>query len=59
LCRPDEVRKPEDYFGDLPALALAPEVLTLAGHIVDSKAADFDPVTFRDRYEEALRARSR
>jgi non-homologous end joining protein Ku len=25
-------------------------------HIVDSKAADFDPLTFRDRYEEALLA---
>ena len=37
-------------------LALAPDLLTLAGHIVDSKAADFDPFTFRDRYEEALRA---
>jgi DNA end-binding protein Ku len=31
-------------------------MLTLAGHIVDSKAADFDPLTFRDRYEEALLA---
>jgi DNA end-binding protein Ku len=56
LRYPDEVRKAEDYFGDLPDLTLAPDMLTLAGHIVDSKAADFDPLTFRDRYEEALRA---
>jgi hypothetical protein len=28
----------------------------LPGHIVDSKAAGFDPSTFRDRYEEALLA---
>jgi DNA end-binding protein Ku len=26
-------------------------MLTLAEHIVDSKAGDFDPLTFRDRYE--------
>jgi len=29
-------------------------MLTLAEHILDSKAAEFDPATFRDRYEEAL-----
>jgi DNA end-binding protein Ku len=56
LRYPDEVRKAEDYFCDLPELALAPDMLTLAEHIVDSKAADFDPLTFRDRYEEALLA---
>jgi DNA end-binding protein Ku len=56
LRYPDEVRKAEDYFCDLPELTLAPDMLTLAGHIVDSKAADFDPLTFRDRYEEALLA---
>ena len=32
-------------------------MLTLATHILDSKAAAFDPATFRDRYEEALLAR--
>jgi non-homologous end joining protein Ku len=56
LRYPDEVRKAEDYFCDLPDLTIAPDMLTLAGHIVDSKAADFDPVSFRDRYEEALLA---
>ena len=56
LRYPSEVRKAEDYFCDLPELTLAPDMLTLAEHIVDSKAADFDPLTFRDRYEEALLA---
>ena len=51
-----EVRKAEDYFSDLPELTLAPDMLTLAGHLVDSKATDFDRLTFRDRYEEALLA---
>jgi DNA end-binding protein Ku len=56
LRYPCEVRNAEDYFCDLPELTLAPGMLALAGHIVDSKAADFDPLTFRDRYEEALLA---
>jgi DNA end-binding protein Ku len=56
LRYPNEVRKAEDYFCDLPELTLAPDMLALAEHIVDSKAADFDPLTFRDRYEEALLA---
>src|ERR1700730_6870986 len=54
LRYPDEVRKAEDSFRHPPALPLAPDMLTLAEHIVDRKAADFDPLTFRDRYEEAL-----
>jgi DNA end-binding protein Ku len=56
LRYPYEVRKAEDYFGDLPDLTIAPDLLTLARHIVDSKATDFDPLSFRDRYEEALLA---
>ena len=56
LRYPYEVRKAEDYFCDLPDLTIAPDLLTLASHIVDSKAADFDPARFRDRYEEALLA---
>ena len=50
------VRKAEDYFCDLPNLAIAPDMLKLAEHILDSKAAEFDPTTFHDRYEEALLA---
>ena len=56
LRYPYEVRKAEEYFCDLPELTIAPEMLTLAEHIVDSKAGDFDPLTLRDRYEEALLA---
>jgi DNA end-binding protein Ku len=56
LRYPYEVRKAEDYFCDLPDVTIAPDLLTLAGNIVDSKACDFDPVSFRDRYEEALLA---
>jgi DNA end-binding protein Ku len=49
LRYPSEVRKAEDHFCDLPELTLAPDMLTLAGQIIDSKAADFDPLTFRER----------
>jgi DNA end-binding protein Ku len=51
-----EVRDAADYFGDLPELAVAPDMLRLAEHILDSRAGEFDPATFRDRYEEALLA---
>jgi DNA end-binding protein Ku len=56
LRYPYEVRKPEEYFCDLPELTIAPDMLTLAEHILDSKTTEFDPATFRDRYEEALLA---
>ena len=56
LRYPYEVRKAEDYFCDLPELTIAPDMLTLAEHILDSKTSEFDPGTFRDRYEEALLA---
>jgi len=56
LRYPSEVRKAEDYFCDLPELTIAPDMLTLAEHILDRKAGEFDPATFRDRYEEALLA---
>ena len=41
---------------DLPEPALAPDMLTLAAQILESKVADFDPKAFRDRYEDALLA---
>ena len=56
LRYPYEVRNAMDYFGELPRLTVAPDMLRLAEHIVDSKAGAFDPSLFRDRYEEALLA---
>src|SRR5438552_12604339 len=56
LRYPYEVRNAMDYFGELPGLTVAPDMLRLAEHIVDSKAGAFDPSLFRDRYEEALLA---
>jgi DNA end-binding protein Ku len=56
LRYPYEVRTAEDYFCALPDLTIAPDMLTLAEHILDRKAGEFNPATFRDRYEEALLA---
>jgi hypothetical protein len=53
---PYEVRKAEDYFCDLPEVCIVPNMLRLAELILDSKAAEFDPTSFRDRYDEALLA---
>jgi hypothetical protein len=48
-----EACPPDGGWGEL---TIAPDMLTLAEHILDSKAREFDPATFRDRYEEALLA---
>jgi DNA end-binding protein Ku len=54
LRYPYEVRDAAPYFEDIPDLKIPGEMLKLAEHILDSKAADFDPSTFEDRYETAL-----
>jgi DNA end-binding protein Ku len=54
LHYPYEVRKSEEYFEDVPDVKVPGEMLELAEHILESKRADFDPSTFRDRYEEEL-----
>jgi len=56
LRYPAEVRNASDYFSEVPDVAVAPDLLKLAEHILDSKIAAFDPMAFRDRYEEALLA---
>jgi DNA end-binding protein Ku len=54
LRYPYEVRNAADYFEDIEEVKISGEMLKLAEHILDSKAADFDPSTFVDRYEVAL-----
>jgi DNA end-binding protein Ku len=49
-----EVRDAKAYFEEVPDLKLPKEMRDLAAHIVDSKAAHFDPATFEDHYETAL-----
>jgi len=50
-----EVRDETPYFSDVPAPRVSKEMLDLAEHILETKAAHFDPQIFKDRYELALR----
>jgi DNA end-binding protein Ku len=54
LRYPYEVRVEDAYFDDIPDLKLPQEMRELAGHIIETKAADFDPSKFEDRYETAV-----
>ena len=49
-----EVRKADEYFDDIPDIKVSDEMLKLAEHILATKAGDFDPSQFNDRYEEAV-----
>ncbi|ODT31568.1 MAG: Ku protein [Kaistia sp. SCN 65-12] len=48
------VRQPDTVFDDIKAVRTDREMLELAEHIIEKKAATFDPSTFDDKYEEAL-----
>jgi DNA end-binding protein Ku len=54
LRYPYEIRDLEEYFDDIPNVKVEPDMLKLAEHILQSKAADFDPAQFVDHYEEAV-----
>jgi DNA end-binding protein Ku len=49
-----EVRSDDEYFEDIRDVKVAPDMLKLAKHILETKAGDFEPATFSDRYEEAV-----
>ena len=49
-----EVRDAKDYFDNLPDVKVAPGMLKLAEHILNSKKGDFDPTEFVDHYGGAL-----
>ncbi|MHC2253128.1 DNA end-binding protein Ku [Bradyrhizobium embrapense] len=56
LRYPYEVRDADDYFDDIKSPKVTKDMIELAGHILDSKAAHFDPSKFKDEYETALKA---
>ena len=51
---PYEVRDEEIYFGDIAEIKIPKDMLALAEHILESKAAKFDSSKFHDRYEAAI-----
>jgi DNA end-binding protein Ku len=55
LRYPYEVRKDKDFFSDIPDEKTPKEMIDLATHIIEQKAAHFRPEAFEDRYETALR----
>jgi DNA end-binding protein Ku len=54
LRYPYEIRDSKEYFDDIPDMKIAPDMLKLAEHILQGKAADFDPSKFEDHYEQAV-----
>jgi DNA end-binding protein Ku len=55
LRYPYELRDADDYFDDIKSPKVTKDMIELAGHILDGKAAHFDPSKFKDEYETALK----
>jgi DNA end-binding protein Ku len=55
LHYPYEVRNEKTYFDDIEDEKIPKDMLELASHIVDTKRGEFDPSSFEDRYEDALK----
>jgi DNA end-binding protein Ku len=50
-----EMRDEDQFFKGIATPKIPKDMLQLAGHILDTKAAHFDPGKFKDQYETALR----
>jgi DNA end-binding protein Ku len=55
LRYPYEVRKPDEYFSDIEDEKVPKDMLDLATHIVETKRGKFEPESFEDEYEDALK----
>lgn len=51
----DEVVQPQDAFDDIPAQKADPQMVDIARKIIEQQEGPFEPATFEDRYENALR----
>jgi len=56
LRYPYEMRDDHEYFDDIKNPKISKDMIELASHILDTKAAHFDPGKFKDEYEDALKA---
>jgi DNA end-binding protein Ku len=54
LRYPYEVRKQDEYFDAIEDEKVPKDMLELAMHIVDTKRGKFEPLKFKDEYEDAL-----
>src|SRR6202163_4894469 len=55
LRYPYELRDEDEYFDDIKNPKISKNMIELASHILETKAAHFDPSKFKDEYEEALK----
>jgi Ku protein len=55
LRYPYELRDEDEYFDDIKNPKISKDMIELASHILDTKAAHFDPSKFKDEYEDALK----
>jgi DNA end-binding protein Ku len=55
LRYPYELRDPKAYFRGIRKTRMPKDMVSLASHILDSKAGRFDPSKFKDQYESALK----
>jgi DNA end-binding protein Ku len=55
LRYPYELRDEAGYFDDIKNPKISKDMIELASHILDTKAAHFDPSKFKDEYENALK----
>ena len=55
LRYPYELRDEDDYFDDVKTPKISKDMVDLASHILDTKAAHFSPDKFKDQYETALK----
>src|SRR6201999_2311507 len=53
---PYELGDADDYFDGIKSPKISKDMIELASHILDTKAAHFDPSKFKDEYENALKA---
>ncbi|MGV7216126.1 non-homologous end joining protein Ku [Bradyrhizobium sp. UFLA05-112] len=56
LRYPYELRDEDQFFDDIKSAKITKDMVELAGHILHTKAAHFDPSKFKDEYEDALKA---
>jgi DNA end-binding protein Ku len=49
-----EVRRAEDYFADIKGRSADKDQLKLAEQLIRAKTADFDPLQFKDMYQQGL-----
>jgi DNA end-binding protein Ku len=51
-----ELRDEGEYFDDINSPKISKDMVELASPILDNRAAQFDPSTFKDEYENARKA---